>query len=74
MHPQIYKRTFAELGACYGITRQAVAQLHKKHGRAVLNPDKLFSRITSTARASKLRTLLSDPGERQRITEAILEK
>jgi hypothetical protein len=51
-----------------------VAQLHKKHGRAVLNPDKLFSRITSTARASKLRTLLSDPGERQRITEAILEK
>jgi len=71
MHPQIYKRTFAELGACYGITRQAVAQLHKKHGRAVLNPDKLFDRITRTARASKLRTLLSDPAKRQRIAKQI---
>jgi hypothetical protein len=63
--------SFAKLGKCYGLSRQGVHYLSRQHDTAILDPEQLFQNLVSSGRQSKLRTMLSDPGERQRIAKQI---
>lgn len=66
--------TLESLGAIYGVTHQNLSHLHRKHGAVLSDPDELFSALVATGRKSKLRTRLTDPAERERITKAIFQK
>jgi len=74
MRARIYPKSFTELGDLYCQTRQGIGHLHKIHSTAILDPEQLFQNLVSSGRKSKLRTRLSSPAERARITEAISQK
>ena len=72
---QIYQvASLEKLGAIYGVSHQNLSHLHRKHGPVLTCPDELFAALVATGRKSKLRTVLTDPAERARITEAIFSK
>lgn len=72
---QIYAISSLEkLGAIYGVSHQNLSHLHRKHGAVLSDPDEFFAALVASGRKSKLRTRLTDPAERQRITEAIFSK
>jgi hypothetical protein len=72
---QIYAIISLEkLGSIYGVTHQNLSHLHRKHGAVLSDPDELFAALVSTGRKSKLRTLLSDPAQRAKITKQIFSK
>jgi hypothetical protein len=63
--------SLARLALAYGLSRQALHKCHKKYGPFLNCPDELFLTLVSTGRQSPIRTLLSDPAERERITAEI---
>jgi predicted DNA-binding protein YlxM (UPF0122 family) len=63
--------SLAKLALAYNVSRQALHQCHKKYGPFLTCPDELFLTLVSTGRQSLIRTLLSDPAERERITAEI---
>ena len=72
---QIYAiGTLESLGEIYGVSHQNLSHLHRKYGPVLTCPDELHSALLATGRKSKLRTRLTDPAERQRITKAIFQK
>ena len=72
---QIYAvGTLDSLGEIYGVTHQNLSHLQRKHGVVVTDPDQFFAALVASGRQSRLRTRLSDPAERQRITKAIFQK
>ena len=66
--------TLESLGAIYNVTHQNLSHLHRKHGAVLSDPDEFFAALVASGRKSKLRTRLSDPAERARITKAIFRK
>jgi predicted DNA-binding protein YlxM (UPF0122 family) len=66
--------SLAKLALAYNVSRQALHQCHKKYGPYLNCPDELFLTLVSTGRQSELRTRLSCPAARARITEAIFTK
>ena len=62
---------FTKLGRAYNVTAQTMSNLHRRHGVVITDPDELFQSLVASGRQSRLRTRLSDPAERQRITAAI---
>ena len=72
---QIYQvASLEKLGQIYNVTHQNLSHLHRKYGPVLTCPDELHSALLATGRKSKLRTRLTDPAERQRITKAIFQK
>ena len=65
---------FSKLGRAYGVTAQNMSHLYKRHGIVLTSPDELFQSLVASGRKSKLRTRLTDPAERAKITEAISQK
>jgi len=63
--------SFAKLARAYGYSRQALHQAHVKHGPFLTSPDHLFEVLVASGRQSPIRSLLSDPNERERITAEI---
>jgi hypothetical protein len=63
--------SFAKLATYYKTSRQNISLLYRKYGDAILNPDELFTRLLTHSTESPLRRMLSDPGERARITKEI---
>ena len=63
--------SLAQLSRAYGVSRQTLHKCHKKYGPFLNCPDELFLTLVSTGRQSPIRTLLSDPNERERITAEI---
>ena len=72
---QVYRvASLEKLGTLYGTSHQNMSYLHRKYGPVLTCPDELHSALLASGRKSNLRTRLSDPAERQRITEAIFQK
>jgi hypothetical protein len=63
--------SFAKLAKAYGLSRQALHQAHRKYGPFLTSPDHFFEALVASGRQSPIRTLLSDPAERERITAEI---
>jgi hypothetical protein len=66
--------SLAKLAKAYKVSRQAMHQAHVKHGPYLTSPDHFFEVLVASGRQSPIRTLLSDPAARARITKAILTK
>ena len=71
---QIYAISSLEkLGRIYNVTHQNLSHLHRKYGPVLTCPDELHSALLASGRKSKLRTRLTDPAERARISAAIFK-
>lgn len=66
--------SLAQMARAYKVSKQALHQCHKKYGPFLTYPEELFQTLVASGRESPIRSLLSDPAERERITAAIFQK
>jgi hypothetical protein len=67
------KPSLQTIATAYGITRQAVHELARRHGLSreeLANPDLVFQHML-TVRSSNLRIRLSDPRQRESIRKSL---
>lgn len=66
--------SFVRIARAYRLSRQAVFNLRRRHGLTpadLADPDGIFELLLDHDRKGKLRELLVDPVERQRIRAAL---